>query len=163
MVVCIFGKPDVTIWSSRDTVQVAEEIGHGELADRARRSDTPDLVVPPVEVSFGIPEVAIWSTRDVVGIITRGERECTDYTSRSDTPEGTLWNIVPNKSNKPEIAIRPGRDTVWVRLRIWEREFADCACGGDAPDLAVLIGGTRIGKPQGTILPRGDVGRIAAR
>ena len=164
LVALAFDKPDLAIWTARNGSWAASGRWQGKLTDCTCTCDAPDLTVLGLVVGiFRKPEVAIWTSCDVEGIIARGERECPDGTGWSDSPKGASWIIVANKTDTPDLAVRPGRDTVGVILRVWEGEFTDRACGGDAPYLAVVIRGPSIGKPQGTILSRGDVYRLKAR
>jgi hypothetical protein len=60
-------------------------------------------------------------------------------------------DIVAIPFDKPDRDVWTARNGAWAALGCWQGELADRACQRDAPNLAVLNSGTRIGKPEGTI------------
>src|SRR5258708_5841971 len=126
--------------------------------------DTPDLITRP-----GKPEITIGPRCDPIGnTICARQRELGDSSPRGTTPNLTL----AKNARKPEIAIGTIRDrngtetssievttpSLRVTIRVRDREFSDCTCGGNAPDPAGDVGTrpARFGQPEMVIGTTGN-------
>lgn len=151
-------KPQVAIGASGDLSEPAVGSGERKLGDTPACGDAPDpaLVLRKPEVAIGTLRDPERSMRDPKGRAMKWKAERGHDPAWSDAS-----NLVAAAArltfDKPEVPIGSSRDALWIGSAL-QRKLGNGPAGGDASDLASLLG-----KPEITIGSSRDALYLAAR